>query len=170
MYQEHFGLKENPFSIAPDPRYFFLSEGHREAVAHLIYGVNSDGGFILLTGEIGTGKTTTFRYLLDRLPENAEIAFVLNPRLKAEELLETICKEFGIPLPETRQSIGVAVSAIYDYLLKNGIPAERMTYKGYKNTQMLFPNPKNEKEAEQNRRVEIILGKIPTMEGIDRKP
>ena len=65
MYNEYFGLTEAPFSIAPDPRYLYMSERHREALAHLVYGLNSDGAFILLTGDVGTGKTTVSRCLLD---------------------------------------------------------------------------------------------------------
>ena len=117
MYKEYFGLKENPFSIAPDPHYFYMSEGHREALAHLVYGINSDGGFILLTGEVGTGKTTVCRCLFDHLPKNAEIAFILNPKLTVEELLASICDEFGISYPAGNRSNKVFVSAINDYLL-----------------------------------------------------
>lgn len=117
MYREYFSLKENPFSIAPDPHYFYMSEGHREALAHLVYGVNSDGGFILLTGEVGTGKTTVCRCLLEQLPENTEIAFILNPKLTVEELLVSICDEFNIHYPESNRSNGALVSAIYEYLL-----------------------------------------------------
>jgi general secretion pathway protein A len=90
MYKEHFGLKETPFSIAPDPRYLFLSEGHREALAHLEYGLlGGGGGFVLLTGEVGTGKTTVCRCLLERIPDDVEVAFILNPKVTAEELLAT---------------------------------------------------------------------------------
>ncbi len=117
MYKEYFGLRENPFSIAPDPHYFYLSEGHREALAHLVYGINSEGGFVLLTGEVGTGKTTVCRCLLEQLPENTEIAFILNPKLTVEELLATVCDEFGIGYPEGNRSNKVLVSAIYEYLL-----------------------------------------------------
>jgi general secretion pathway protein A len=117
MYKEYFGLKENPFSIAPDPRYFYMSKGHSEALAHLVYGINTDGGFILLTGEVGTGKTTVCRCLLDHLPENSEVAFILNPKLTVVELLATICDEFGISYPEGSKSNKVFVSAINDYLL-----------------------------------------------------
>ena len=117
MYKEYFGLKENPFSIAPDPRYFYMSKGHSEALAHLLYGVNTDGGFILLTGEVGTGKTMVCRCLLDHLPENSEVAFILNPKLTVEELLATICDEFGIKYPEGNTSNKIFVSAINEYLL-----------------------------------------------------
>ena len=96
MYLEHFGLKELPFSISPDPRYLYMSERHREALAHLIYGLNSDGAFILLTGDVGTGKTTISRCLLEQIPDNTHIALVLNPKVSALELLGTICDELHI--------------------------------------------------------------------------
>ena len=96
MYREHFGLTELPFSIAPNPQYLFMSARHREALAHLLYGIQADGGFILLTGEVGTGKTTLCRCLLEQIPTDVETAFVLNPRVSAEELLATICDEFHI--------------------------------------------------------------------------
>jgi general secretion pathway protein A len=117
MYKEHFGLKELPFSISPDPRYLYLSDKHREALAHLIYGLQSDGGFVLLTGEVGTGKTTTSRCLLEQTPENSDIAFILNPKVTAEELLATFCDELGIRYSEGNRSIKVFVDAINKYLL-----------------------------------------------------
>ena len=79
MYNAYFGFKEAPFSIAPDPRYLYMTGQHREALAHLVYGLNSEGGCILLTGEVGTGKTTVCRCLLEQIPEQANIALVLNP-------------------------------------------------------------------------------------------
>ena len=117
MYRKYFGLKEAPFSIAPDPHYFYISEGHREALAHLIYGINSEGGFILLTGEVGTGKTTVCRCLLEQIPENCEIAFILNPTLSSVELLAAICDEFRIPYPRGNETIKDLVASIYDFLL-----------------------------------------------------
>jgi len=99
MYTRYFGLAEKPFAISPNPRYLFMSELHREALAHLLYGINSDGCFILLTGDVGTGKTTVCRCLLTQLPEHTDVAIVLNPKLTATELLRTICEELGI-LPE----------------------------------------------------------------------
>ncbi len=93
MYLEHFGLSEAPFSIAPDPRYLYMSERHREALAHLVYGLNSDGAFILLSGDVGTGKTTVSRCLLEQIPEDTDLALVLNPKVTVVELLETICDE-----------------------------------------------------------------------------
>ena len=117
MYREYFGLKENPFSIAPDPRYLYMSEGHREALAHLLYGINSSGGFVLLTGEVGAGKTTVCRLVIEQMPEDAEVAFILNPRLTVGELLAAICDEFGIAYPARETSVKVLVSAIYAFLL-----------------------------------------------------
>jgi general secretion pathway protein A len=91
MYQQYFGLSESPFSIAPDPRYLFLSNKHREALAHLIYGVGDQGGFVLLTGEVGTGKTTICRCLLQQVPDNADVAFIINPRQSINQLLQSVC-------------------------------------------------------------------------------
>jgi general secretion pathway protein A len=117
MYNEYFGFSETPFSIAPDPRYLYMSEQHREALAHLLYGFNSDGGFVLLTGEVGTGKTTVCRGLLEQVPENSAIAFILNPKLTVEELLATICDEFGISYPEGNSSIKVFTDLINEFLI-----------------------------------------------------
>ena len=91
MYTAYFGLREKPFTIAPDPRYLYMSAQHQEALAHLLYGLQSDGGFVLLTGEVGTGKTTVCRRLLDQIPEQSDVAVIFNPRLTVVELLETIC-------------------------------------------------------------------------------
>ena len=97
MYQQYFGLTESPFSIAPDPRYLYLSDKHREALGHLIYGVGDQGGFVLLTGEVGTGKTTICRCLLQQVPDNAEIAFIINPRQSINQLLQSIFGDLGLP-------------------------------------------------------------------------
>ncbi len=99
MYASFFGLNEKPFSITPDPRYLFLSERHAEALAHLVYGINEAGGFIQLTGEVGTGKTTVVRSLLTQAPKHAEIALILNPRMTPAEFLLAICEELGIAVP-----------------------------------------------------------------------
>ncbi|GBE41699.1 putative general secretion pathway protein A [bacterium BMS3Bbin09] len=119
MYNKYFGLNDTPFSIAPDPRFLYMSEQHREALAHLMYGLNSEGGFVLLTGEVGTGKTTVCRCLLDQIPVISTIAFIFNPKLTVEELLATICDEFEIKYPEDTSSIKVFVDLINDYLLKS---------------------------------------------------
>ena len=118
MYEHYFGLAEVPFSIAPDPRYLYMSERHREALAHLIYGIRRDGCFVLLTGEIGTGKTTICRCLLEQIPDDCDIAIILNPKLTVEELLETICKEFGIACPSPPSTVKAYVDRINDHLLE----------------------------------------------------
>jgi len=98
MYASFFGLKHEPFSIAPDPRYLYMSERHREALAHLLYGVKgAGGGFVLLTGEIGAGKTTVCRCLLEQIPRHCDVAYIFNPKLTALELLKTVCDEFHVP-------------------------------------------------------------------------
>ncbi|HEU4592864.1 MAG TPA: AAA family ATPase [Steroidobacteraceae bacterium] len=104
MYASFFGLNEKPFSITPDPRYLFLSERHAEALAHLVYGVNEAGGFIQLTGEVGTGKTTVVRSLLAQAPKHAEIALILNPRMTPAEFLLAICEELGIQVEVRSQN------------------------------------------------------------------
>jgi general secretion pathway protein A len=100
MYTSFFGLSEKPFAITPNPRYLYMSERHAEALAHLMYGLNEAGGFIQLTGEVGTGKTTVVRTLLEQLPQHADVAVILNPRLTPTELLLTICEELGIFLSD----------------------------------------------------------------------
>jgi len=101
MYTSFFGLQEKPFAITPDPRYLYLSERHAEALAHLMYGINEAGGFIQLTGEVGTGKTTVIRSLLEQLPGHADVALILNPRVTPAEFLLTICEELHIHVPES---------------------------------------------------------------------
>src|SRR3954471_8693146 len=107
MYLEFYGLKEAPFSITPDPRYVFLSERHRDALAHLLYGIGKggSGGFVQLTGEGGTGKATLCPPPPEQLPENTRVALVLNPRLSPVELLETICEELKLDIGDRRGSL-----------------------------------------------------------------
>jgi general secretion pathway protein A len=111
VYADFFGLNEKPFSITPDPRYLYLSPRHADALAHLLYGISESGGFIQLTGEVGTGKTTLIRSVLEQLPDKAEVALILNPRLSPQELLQSICEELRISLPEDR-----SVKALVDTL------------------------------------------------------
>lgn len=118
MYTDFFGLNEKPFSITPDPRYLFMSERHGEALAHLVYGVTESGGFVQLTGEVGTGKTTLVRtLLLNQMPENADVAVVLNPQITVQEFLLTICEELGIAVPEHKHGIKALTDALNQHLL-----------------------------------------------------
>jgi general secretion pathway protein A len=118
MYTSFFGLSEKPFAITPDPRYLYLSERHAEALAHLLYGINEAGGFIQLTGEVGTGKTTVVRTLLSRVPHHADVAVILNPRVTPVEFLLTICEELGLPIEEAdRDSVKQMIDALNRRLL-----------------------------------------------------
>lgn len=118
MYTHYFSLKQSPFSIAPDPRYLYMSERHREALAHLLYGVGSGGGFVLLTGEIGAGKTTVCRCFIEQIPDGCSLAYIFNPKLTVEELLLSICEEFRIALPAGgAPTVKHYVDAINGYLL-----------------------------------------------------
>lgn len=119
MYHQYFGLKEPPFSIAPNPAYLFMSRRHKEALAHLLYGVSHGGGFVLLTGEVGTGKTTISRALLKRLPKNTDIAYILNPTLSAVELLATICDELKVEGIKDASSLKDLSDHLHKFLLDN---------------------------------------------------
>lgn len=116
MYTQRFGLTSEPFSIAPDPRFLFMSERHREALAHLLYGVTAGGGFVLLTGDVGAGKTTVCRCFLGQLPAGCEVAYVFNPKLSVRELLQTVCHEFGIAVPD-QGSVKRYVDPLNEHLL-----------------------------------------------------
>lgn len=117
MYTKFFGLNEKPFAITPDPRYLFMSERHGEGLAHLLYGVTDSGGFIQLTGEVGTGKTTLVRTLLSQLPAEVDVALILNPQVTVLEFLQAICRELDIELPEQRNSTMALVDTLNRYLL-----------------------------------------------------
>jgi len=119
MYNQYFGLREAPFSIAVNPRYLFMSTRHRDALAHLLYGVGAGGGFILLTGEVGTGKTTINRCLLEQLPHDTDIAIILNPALNALELLASVCDELGIAYETDRPTLKTLTDKLHDFLLEN---------------------------------------------------
>jgi general secretion pathway protein A len=121
MYAQHFGLKSEPFSIAPDPRYLFMSERHREALAHLLYGVGGGGGFVLLTGEIGAGKTTVCRAFLEQIPRRCNVAYIFNPKLTVMEMLRSVCEEFGIPGPlegSSHDTVKGHIDALNEFLLR----------------------------------------------------
>ena len=117
LYNDHFKFSELPFSIAPDPHFIFMSVRHQEGLAHLLYGINHGGGFVALTGEVGTGKTTLCRCLLQQLPENVDVALILNPKLNAEELLATICDELGVSYDKDSQSLKNRVDQLNRFLL-----------------------------------------------------
>jgi len=119
MYTNFFSLSELPFSIAPDPKYLFMSDRHREALTHLNYGLNGSGGFVLLTGEVGTGKTTVSRCLMADLPESTQLAFILNPTLSSQELLATICDQLKIRYRKTGATLKTLTDKISEKLLKN---------------------------------------------------
>ena len=117
MYLDFFGLSSSPFSIAPDPNFLYLTEKHQEALAHLEYSTAQKGGFVLLTGEIGTGKTTLCRHFLKAVPEQYQTAFIFNPKISSEELLATICDEFTIARPHGVASVKQLTDLINGRLL-----------------------------------------------------
>ena len=117
MYLDFHGFREKPFNLTPDPRFVFLSKNHREAFAHLLYGIDNRVGFIVLTGEVGSGKTTVLRALLSQLdPGHYSTALIFNPCLSPPELLEKICREFGIPVPTSNH--GGPLDALNLFLLQ----------------------------------------------------
>ena len=117
MYAHFFGLKQAPFSIAPDPHYLFMSERHREALAHLLYGLDGGGGFVLLTGEIGAGKTTVCRCFLEQIPANCNVAYIFNPKLTVTELLQAICDEFHVQVPPGALTVKDYIDPLNAFLL-----------------------------------------------------
>jgi general secretion pathway protein A len=124
MYHEFYALREKPFSLSPDPRFLFLSDSHREALAHLLYGIEQGEGFIVITGEVGTGKTTLSRTLLQRIEPGTEVAFIFNPQLSASELLQSICAELGLPAADrTRREM---MDALNRFLLAKKAEGRRV--------------------------------------------
>ena len=117
MYTRYFGLTEKPFAIAPNPRFLYMSELHREALAHLLYGINGEGCIILFTGGVGTGKTTVCRCLIEQLPETTDIALILNPNLTIVDLLKTICEELGIVISSQNPTNKDYIDELNVYLL-----------------------------------------------------
>lgn len=118
MYQAFFGLNESAFSIAVNPRYLYMSQQHQEALAHLLYGIQN-GGFVMLTGEVGTGKTTLVRCLLEQLPENTDLAMILNPMASAPELLATICDELSVSYITDEITVKELTDSLNHFLLMN---------------------------------------------------
>jgi general secretion pathway protein A len=125
MYADFFKLSEPPFSLTPDPRFLYMSERHREGLAHLFYGVQQPGGFVQLTGDIGSGKTTLCRCLVKQLPTGTDIALILNPRLTVLELLATVCDELGISHPAEASSVKILIDALNQRLLESHVRGRR---------------------------------------------
>ncbi len=118
MYTEFFQLREMPFSITPDPAYLYMSPRHQEALGHLLYGTGQYGGFVQITGEVGTGKTTIVRSLLDQKLPDVDVAMIHNPRQSEQEFVHSICDELGVEVPRDTTSIKVLVDALNAHLLK----------------------------------------------------
>ncbi len=124
MYVEFYGLKDEPFNITPDPAFFFYSKGHEEAFFSLLYGIKTRKGFMELTGPIGTGKTTLYRALLDRLGTEARSALVINPNLSGIQLLQTIIEDFDVKVPKKdRKSYFDALNSFLMTLAQTGSTA-----------------------------------------------
>lgn len=117
MYIQYFDLKSPPFSLAPNPRFLYMSPRHREALAHLLYGIDGGGGFVALTGEVGTGKTTLCRCLLEQIPDHVDVALIINPRLDAIELLANVCDELRVKIPRENMRLKSLVDALNEHLL-----------------------------------------------------
>ena len=125
MFRAFFEIEENPFSNTPNPRYFFKSGRHLEALAHLMYGVQGNSGFVLLTGEVGTGKTTVCRHLVDQVPDNVDLALCINPRLNEVELLATICDELGVAYSRPPDSVKALLDVLNQRLLQGHAQGRR---------------------------------------------
>jgi len=119
VYLNYYGLNDNPFSIAPNPDYLFMSTRHKQALAHLNFGLTESGGFVMLTGEVGTGKTTVSRKLMQELGKDTQIAVILNPTLSALELLATVCDELGVNYDQNSASLKVFTDRILAKLASN---------------------------------------------------
>ena len=117
MYNHYFHFSELPFSISPDPHFIYMSPRHQEGLAHLLYGMDFGGGFVALTGEVGTGKTTLCHCLLQQLPQNIDLALILNSKLNAIELLATICDELGIIYNKNQHTLKNLIDLLNQYLL-----------------------------------------------------
>ena len=118
MYTSYFGLKQKPFTIAPNPQFLFMSAQHKEALAHMLYAMQGEGGVVVLTGEVGTGKTTICRQLLNQIPENTDVAYIINPKQSETEMLASLCDELHISCENTT-SIKALTDALNQFLLDN---------------------------------------------------
>ncbi len=125
MYLEFFGISDKPFQITPDTRFLYLTPRHRDGLAHLLYGADEAGGFILLTGEVGTGKTMLCRSVLEQMPDHVNVALILNPRQSSRELIASICDELNIPYRRSTTSLKYLVDRLNLYLLKQHAQGKR---------------------------------------------
>lgn len=174
MYKKFFGITTTPFSIAPDPHFLYMSEGHREALAHLHYGLGEGGGFVLLTGEVGTGKTTVCRCILEQAPQDTNIALVINPKLSAQELLATICDELGIDYPPA-SGMKVLIDRLNAFLLASHARGQRtvliideaqnLSYEVLEQIRLL-----TNLETNQQRLLQIVLLGQPELQDILAQP
>jgi general secretion pathway protein A len=170
MYSEFFGFSEKPFTITPNPQFIYLSEHHREAFAHLLYGIDSHAGFIAMTGEVGTGKTTVLRTLLCQLdPEKYRSALIFNPCLSGEQLLASICREFGVE-PVERNAFGY-LDALNGFLLEQH-QAGRTVILVVDEAQNLAPDVLEQVrmisnlETERDKLVQIVLAGQPELNDV----
>ncbi len=125
MYTRFFGLHENPFALPPDPGYLYLGRAHQEALAHLRYGIEQGGGFVQLTGEVGTGKTLLVRAVVERLPDNVDVALILYPILSVFEFVAAICDELRVSYPAGTASIKDLIDALNAHLLESHATGRR---------------------------------------------
>ncbi|MBV7598516.1 ExeA family protein [Aeromonas sp. sia0103] len=174
MYTQFFGLSEPPFSISPNPKYLYMSERHAEALAHLNYGLQDGGGFVLLTGEVGTGKTTVSRCLLQQLPAETEIAYILNPSLTERDLLAAICDEFQLPYAQDA-SLKLLFDLIRDHLLAN-LAAGKRSVVLVDEAQHLLPGVLEQLrlltnlETDEKKLLQVVLIGQPELQQILRQP
>lgn len=173
MYCDFFGFSEKPFTITPNPHFVFLSSIHREAYARLLYGVDSHAGFIALTGEVGTGKTTMLRTLLTQLdPEKYTSALIFNPCMSGEQLLACICREYGIDAGERNRS--GYLNALYTFLIEQN-SAGRTVVLVIDESQNLEPEVLEQVrmisnlETEQDKLIQIILAGQPELNDVLRR-
>ncbi|MGD0584158.1 MAG: AAA family ATPase [Oryzomonas sp.] len=170
MYCDFFGFTEKPFTITPNPQFIYLSGNHREAFAHLLYGIDSHAGFIAMTGEVGTGKTTVLRTLLTQLdPEKYKSALIFNPCLSGEQLLASICRDFGIKA--AKKNIFAYLEALNCYLLEQNA-AGRTLVLVIDEAQNLAPEVLEQVrlisnlETERDKLIQIILAGQPELDAI----
>lgn len=175
MYTAYFGITENPFALTPDPRYLYMSRRHQEALAYLLYGVGASGGFLLLTGEIGAGKTTVCRCLMEQLPEHVDVALLLNPNLTPYELVAALCDELHIRYPKNANSLKVLVDVLNRHLLdvhSNGRrtvliidEAQNLTVEALEQIRML-----TNLETDKHKLLQFILIGQPELRGMLEQP